>query len=297
MTTTIPILESNSRNVELVDLVDLEMVGPRHFRAFNHHSNHIRFAFGGSILAQALRAAEKCNDDRAPHSLTANFFSAAVTNEPIDYHVTTLQRGRSFSTERVTAEQRGKSIADALVSLQVSDDGFAHQTNWQTAPHYDEVATLESFVEAHRHDLSLQEQEILKGFGSAIEARIIEPESFFLKAGSPRGKLWLRPVSITGRPPPTGYAALVFLSDFLMPAACNRPHIRSTFDSTLIALSLNHAIWFHAPARFGDWFLYEVDSPWAGSGRGLSFGRLYSSDGQLLATSAQEQVLRVRRPI
>jgi acyl-CoA thioesterase-2 len=283
---------------ELADFIRLEQLGVGAFQAHVHQANHVGGVFGGCLLAQALRAAELTAPARVPHSLHAHFLRFARADQPVSYRVTSTRDGASFSTRQVTALQNGGQVLEAVVSLQVPEAGFEHESTWMRPPPAPEsLPLLQEFAAAHADELPAIELDIINRFATGMEARIVNAEDFLLRRSAPRGGLWLRPAMTAGREPGSGYAVLAFLSDYLMPAACNLPHVRSTYDPGLLALSLDHVIWLHASAPRDDWVFYEIESPWAGGGRGLNFGRLYSRDGRLLATSAQEQVIRSRATV
>lgn len=280
---------------DLAEILCLEPVDENRFRARSHQANHLGGVFGGSLVAQALHAVELSAPGRAPHALHGQFHRAGAADTPIDYVVERTREGGSFSTRRVSGWQGDRLVFEALVSLQVPEVGFEHQQSWREPPPPPTSApTLEERAEMWRDRFSPVEVDVMLRFSESIETRIINAEDFMLRKGEPRGRVWVRPRLAHGALETSGYATLAFISDYLMPAAASLPHWPSIYDPGLLALSLDQSVWFHAPAPSGAWLLYEVESPWAGGGRGLSFGRLYAEDGRLLATSAQEQVIRPR---
>lgn len=280
--------------VTLETLLALECLSDGRFRAHSHQANHTGAVFGGSLLAQALYAAELTASGRAPHSLHAHFHRPAMANNAIDFTVDKIRDGASFSHRRVAARQDERLVFEATVSLQTPEEGFEHQRDWSEIPPSPlSVPTLQAFAELHADRLPSQELDLIGRFGGGLEARVINAEDFLLHKSAPKGRLWIRPTP-GGSSPPSRYAAQAFVSDYLMPAAGNLPHVRSTYDPALIALSLDHMIWFHAPSSPTDWLFYEIESPWAAGGRGLSFGRLYTEQGRLVASTAQEQLIRTR---
>lgn len=279
---------------DFAEVIDLDRRTESVFRANRHQTNHIGGAFGGSLLAQAVRAAELHSPDRMPHSMHAHFLSGAAGAEPIDYEVSVVRDGRAFSSRRVVAVQRGRTVLDAAVSLQAPEEGFTHQLAWTPPPPPEAAVSVPEFLRRHRQDLPGTEIEIIEQFEAAMETRFVAPEDLTLRPSEPKVQIWVRPRTRDRELPATS-AALALVSDYLMPAACNRPHARSTFDPGLMALSLDHVIWFHARPRTGEWMFYDAVSPWAGHGRGLNFGQLYDTTGVLLASCAQEQMIRSRK--
>lgn len=277
-------------------VLDLEPRGEGTFRSHLHQGNHARGIFGGTILAQALVAAERTVSGRAPHSMHALFLRAGATGEPVDYSVDSLREGASFAARRVRAVQADKLLFEALVSFQTTEPGFSHTRGWSQPPLEPEaVPTLLEFADLAGTLVSDKQRMLIAFFDRVFETRIVDPEDFLLRKSAPRGRFWVRPRRTAQVPLPSAYAALAFVSDWLMPAMSNLPHMESTFDERLLALSLDHAIWFHHPVGEHDWMFYEAESPWAGSGRGLNFGHLYSRAGLLLASTAQEDLMRARR--
>jgi acyl-CoA thioesterase-2 len=280
---------------DLADIIALDDLGEDRFRGVRHQKNHVGGVFGGSMLAQALRAAELSAPGRAPNSLHGRFHRGGAADAPIDYEVVRTREGGSFSTRRVSARQHDRLLFEALVSLQAPEDGFVRQQAWREAPPPPlSVPTLQEMAAAWGDQLPAAERAIILRFGDGLETRVIDAEDWALRKGPPRARFWIRPSLRSDRRLRSGYAALAFVSDYLMPATCILTHVRSVFDPALIALSLDHSIWFHGPAPAGGWLLYEADGPWTGGGRGLSFGRLYTEDGRLVASSAQEQLVRMR---
>jgi acyl-CoA thioesterase-2 len=273
-------------------ILSFETLGTHHFRAHHHLVNHAGGIFGGSMLAQSLHAAELDGSDRVPHSLHAQFLANASADLALEYEVTTIREGGTFSRRRVSARQKGRLVFEANVSLQIPVTGFAHAASWHSPPPLPmDVPSLQELASTWADRLPPAQWAIIQRFSSAIETRLIDPDAMLMKRGPPQCRFWVRPKTARGTLLPSRYASLAFVSDWLMPAACNRPHVDSTFDTALKALSLDHAMWFHAPSEPDGWMLYEANSPWAGEGRGLNFGRLYGESGLLLAHTAQEQYL------
>lgn len=280
---------------DLVDFLSLEAVSAGLFRAHQFQANHKDAVYGGCLVAQALHAAELTAPGRPPHALHGHFHRPGRTSLPMDYEVETIRDGASFSSRRVSAMQGGKLVFEATISFHASETGFERAQAWSSEPPPPEaVPSLHELTELWRDRLPVAHIERISRF-QGLETRILNAEDFLLRHSEPQGRFWVRPRVEPGRTVPSPYAAVAFASDFMMPGASYLPHTASTYDTDILALSLDHAIWFHSPLPDRDWMLHEVESPWAGTGRGLSFGRMYSRDGALVASTAQELLIR-RQP-
>lgn len=284
-----PASQSDGR---LEGILRVEPMGQNLFRAASHQPNPSGVIFGGSFLGQAVAAASATARDRAATSLHATFLTAGDPALPVDYSVTPLREGRSFSTRHVVGRQGGKSLFEALVSFQTAEAGFSHSATWrEPPPDPSSLRSLEELVIDWADRLPADQLSPLTRL-AGLEARILNPEAFLLQRSAPSARFWVRPVCATGSIPDA--VATAFLSDFLMPAGSSLPHADSPYETDLIAVSLDHTIWFHEPAVAGEWLWHEIESPWAGAGRGLTFGRIFDRSGRLVASTAQEMLLRRR---
>lgn len=278
----------------LQGVLRVEPTGENLFRATSHQANPSGVIFGGSFLGQALAAASATAKDRAATSLHATFLKAGNPALPVDYSVTSLREGRSFSTRHVVGRQGGQSLFEALVSFQSPEPGFSHSATWrEPPPEPSSLRSLEELAVGWTDRLPADQIAPLTRL-VGLEARILDPEAFLLERGAPSARFWVRAVCETGSIPDA--VATAFLSDFLMPAGSSLPHANSPYETDLMAVSLDHTIWFHEPAVAGEWLWHEIESPWAGAGRGLTFGRVFDRSGRLVASTAQEMLLRRRLP-
>ncbi|QBQ49571.1 MULTISPECIES: acyl-CoA thioesterase [Brevundimonas] len=279
--------------VAVGDILRLSRRDEQRFRATVFQRNHSQAVFGGCFLGQAMVAAQETAPGRPPSAMFARFLVGGDPDRPIDYLVETLRDGRSFSERRVTARQGDGPLAfEAMISFHAPEDGVAHQRPRSTAIDAPQsLPRLADLGHVYPSDIASAEAEGVGGL-RAIDARLMRPLDYFTHPAEPRGRFWVR--GVDAAPDTSGYAALAFLSDFMMPTAAMMPHTRSAFDGGFTTLSLNHAIWFHSPVQADDWFLHETESPWAGQARGLSFGRLYASSGALAASTSQELLIRRR---
>jgi acyl-CoA thioesterase-2 len=279
----------------LKDILTLEADGPSRFASSANQINRGGFLFGGQLVAQALLAAAATVQEKRPHSLQVSFEKAVRGSDPIVYEVHDAHEGRRVSTRRVTALQNGATVLAAAVSFNAAESGFEHQSGWRTQP--PPPGSLMPLADvALRHGSAVSEH----GKGRLmtypqVEIRPIDVEQhLLLRAGAARSRFWVRAV---GEMPTdaVGYAAVVsYLSDYLLINAALIPHVADMPDQHLFVASLNHSMWFHAEVDPSQWLLYEIESPWAGSGRALCCGRLFTQSGALVASVAQEAMIRRR---
>lgn len=279
---------------ELVQRLALERLGPDSFRGQSQDMG-TRALFGGLVLAQSLSAAlETLPEDRVAHSLHAYFLRAGDVRVPIDYEVDRSRDGSTFSTRRVVAAQAGKAIFQMAASFQIPEPGFEHH---------------EPMPEAPPPEACLSEHEHLESFGArtppamlkrvslrAFELRTVTPidDLYTPSLQPPLRKMWLRATGAPGDDPRVHALLLLYASDFMFLTTSLLPHGAAWLTPNLQAASLDHTIWFHHPARVDQWLLYVMESPAAQGARGLVRGRIYTQDGKLVASTAQEGLIRKR---
>jgi len=247
--------------------------------------------FGGQVLAQALIAVGRTvAPERRPHSLHAYFLRAGTTDEPVTYSVETLRDGASFSARRAHASQGGTPILSMTASFQRDDPGLEHADEMPTAP---DPETLPSFADLYGEIEHPTAQ--YWSYGQPIDGRSVSPSIFGQPQAehSPEVLSWWRVARPLPDDPLLHAAIAAYASDIsiLEPVARNHGVSWST-PGTSIA-SLDHAMWFHRPLRADDWILYQAHSPAASGARGLSIGKMFSHDGRLVASVAQEGMFRV----
>ena len=279
---------------ELVALFDLEPAGEDRFVGHSPH-NGWRRVFGGQVLAQALVAAERTVTGRDPHSLHAYFILGGDPREPIAFEVERVRDGRSFTTRRIVARQKGEAIFVMTASFHAAEPGFDHATPPPEAPAPE--ACVDPRIATEK--LEGQARFRMKGFLDSIwpiDFRPTDLARYTPSAGrEPRQTLWTRIGERLPDDPALHRAALVYLSDFSMIDTALVAHGRTLWDPKIQIASLDHAMWFHRPARADEWLLYVQDSPSAGGGRGLVRGAVYARDGALVASVAQEGLIRPKR--
>lgn len=258
--------------------------------------------FGGQVIAQALRAAEMTvEDDRPPHSLHAYFLRGGSEDHDIELAVDRQFDGRSFSNRRVVAKQKGTPILNLAASFQRPEEGLEHEAApMPDVPHAEE---LRPEMEVRREMADTLTDETARAYmlrPRAIELRNVDAPHWQSKAPTePVSHTWFRavaPLPPIEEQPSLHRAALAYASDFMLLGTSALPHGLSWWRNELKGASLDHAIWFHRPARMDEWLLYATDSPWSGGGRGYNRGNIYTETGQLVASVAQEGVIRKMRP-
>jgi acyl-CoA thioesterase-2 len=282
---------------ELVDLLDLETIDLNLFRG-QQPDTRMQRVFGGQVAAQALVAANRTvSDDLAVHSLHSYFLRPGDTAVPIVYDVERLRDGRSFSTRRVLARQHGRPIYVQTASFQVEEDGFEHQDRMPDLPDPDHAMDLTSA--GPESEARAREEWLLEW--SALELRYAggarprsrwdgeEPED-----RPARARFWVRVGERLPDEVLVHRAALTYISDLTLLGATLVPHGLLPGSPGVQAASLDHAVWFHRPFRADEWLMYDEVSPSASGARGLAFGHLFTQDGTLVASVAQEGLIRPR---
>jgi acyl-CoA thioesterase II len=278
---------------ELVSLLDLEAIDDDLFRGSQPDSARAR-VYGGQVAAQALIAGIRTVDPAyGVHSLHSYFLLPGDYHVPIVYDVERLRDGRSFLTRRVVARQHGRPIYYQTVNFQRAEEGFEHQ---DAAPPVappedglDLLAVMRSRGNAEAEALGKEWAAIdARHLGTSLEGGLEEDP-----ARPARAQMWVR---VNDRLPDDPYvhlAAFTYASDISLLGASLAAH--DVDPSQVQMASLDHTVWFHRPFRADEWWLYDQWSPFAGGARGLSLGRVFTADGTLVATVAQEGLIRPRR--
>jgi acyl-CoA thioesterase-2 len=282
---------------DLVALLDVEPTGPDRFVARSPIGGWSRI-YGGQVIAQSLVAASRTVVGRALHSLHAYFLLAGDPGEPILLDVERLRDGRSFSTRRVVARQRDAAIFILSASYQVAEPGLEHQASMPPAPppekSVDFARAIAALGEGARTRLQALNDRI-----QPIEFRPIDLARYApLPPGAkrePRQSVWIRINGPLPDDPAIHTAALAYLSDMTLIDTALVAHGQAIFDGRTQTASLDHALWLHRPCRADDWLLYVQDSPSAQGARGLTRGELFTRDGVLAASVAQEGLIRPMR--
>ncbi|MEJ7688511.1 MAG: acyl-CoA thioesterase II [Variovorax sp.] len=279
---------------ELVELMRLEPAGEDRFVGQSEDIG-TPAVFGGQVLGQALMAASRTVDAYRPvHSMHA-YFLLPGEHAPIEYAVDRVRDGRSFTTRHVVARQQERVIFEMSASFQTVDEGVDHQLPMRAAPGPEGLASeLDQRLALGDR---LPERWRVKGLAPhGIEYRRVEADDLLAPQPQPsESAIWLRAIAPLPDDPVVHRALLAYASDHGLLRAAMRPHGLSFMDGQVRPASLDHAMWFHREFRMDDWLLYALDSPSASGARGLCRGSLFARDGRLVASTAQEGMLRVRR--
>ncbi|MGL4405723.1 MAG: acyl-CoA thioesterase [Notoacmeibacter sp.] len=294
-TSTADIMQINEPMQHLLQILDITKTGDFSFRGESIVTSWSR-VFGGQVIAQALVAAQRSVDPKlSVHSLHAYFILAGDSSLPIDYVVDPIRDGRSFATRRVVASQLGRAIFALSASFQTFETGLEHQFSMP------DVAGPETLM---------SDSELLKSFGAKlpdavqrawskqrpIEFKPVSLAHFMSKEKLPPvQRIWLRAKGALPDDQQTQTALLAYFSDMTLLDSALYAHGRSIFDASMQVASLDHAMWFHGPVDLSQWHLYDQDSPWTGGARGLTRGQIFAHDGRLVASVAQEGLMRERR--
>ena len=280
---------------ELVKLLALEKIEENLFRG---QSQDLGWGtvFGGQVLGQALSAAvQTVPTDRAIHSLHAYFLRPGDVSRPIVYDVDRIRDGSSFTTRRVVAIQNGKAICNMSASFQKHEPGFEHQDQMPDVPPPEKLLTLQQIVAASTRPLP----EIFRQRATAetpFEMRPVEPptDPFSPSPQPPSRSVWLKTVDRLPDDPTLHPYLLAYVSDHHFIGTALLPHGVSFLTPGMQIASIDHVMWFHQPFRVDEWLLHVMDSPAAHGSRGLARGRMFTRDGRLVASTAQEGLMRRR---
>ncbi len=284
----------NNAVQELTKLLDLERLEVDLFRGVSPQIGWQR-VFGGQVIAQALVAAQRTVDeDRHVHSLHAYFMRPGDPSVPIIYEADRIRDGKSFTTRRVVALQHGHAIFSLSASFQIDEDGFEHQVEFPDVP---APENLPGEDEIREHYLTNAPEAVRKYWlrPRPIEFRPADLQNYFTREKrEPLQSVWVRATGPGLDDRRLQNAFLAYLSDMTLLDTSLYAHGTSVFHENLQAASLDHAMWFHRRPDFNDWLLYVQDSPSASGARGLSRGSLFNRNGTLVASVAQEGLIRKR---
>lgn len=276
---------------ELVDVLALDPIEVNLFRGFSPKRSAGRI-FGGQVVAQALTAAYKTVEGRICHSLQSYFIRPGDPAQPVLYQVERSRDGKSFATRRVIAIQKGEQIFNMACSFQVEESGFDHQSAMPEAPPPDALQD----DRARWREVFADLPDIAARWSTEepIEMRSVDPVNVRHPKPAANGhKVWFRARRDLGDDVSINQVLLAYASDYSLLGTAMRPHGVSWMSGVQTA-SLDHIIWFHRPTNFSRWHLYVQDSPSASGARGFNRGSIYREDGVLIASAAQEGLIRPR---
>ncbi|MFM7140443.1 MAG: acyl-CoA thioesterase [Alphaproteobacteria bacterium] len=274
---------------ELIRILDLEELDVNIFRGRSPDERRIR-VFGGQVAGQALVAAGRTvGADRVVHSLHAYFLRAGDPRIPILYEVDRIRDGKSFTTRRVVAIQRGHAIFHLSASFQVVEDGPHHQATMPEVAPPERSITWNERIEARGADMSAEMREWLLR-PRPVDMRFVDTPPG--ADGAPRQRIWIRADGRLPDSPLLHQCVVAYASDMTLLDTATLPHGIHWNDPRYQMASLDHAMWFHHPVRADEWMLYDQESPAASGARGLCTGNLFAIDGRLAVTVVQQGLIR-----
>jgi acyl-CoA thioesterase II len=279
---------------ELLDVLSLEAIETNVFRGSSPKDRWQR-VFGGQVLGQALVAAQRTVNDRVCHSLHAYFLRGGDPKVPILYEVDRSRDGHTFTARRVVAIQHGRPIFTMSASFQIPEEGLEHQI---TMPEVPMPETLKTEREWRQELVPSMPEETRAWFlrPRPIEIRPVSPANRFAPgAHRPEQIVWVRALGSLGAAEHALHQCiLAYASDMTILDTSLLPHGFTLFSPGLQLASLDHAMWFHRPFRADEWLLYVQESPTSSGGRGFNRGTIFRRDGTLVASVAQEGLIRRR---
>ena len=281
----------------LEDLLALLKLEPIEENLFRGRSQDLGFRqlYGGQVLGQALSAASQTvMAERHVHSLHGYFLRPGDASLPVVYTVTRVRDGGSFTTRSVSAIQKGQPIFTMMASFQGDEPGFEHQAEMPEVPGPEELPNDIELLRRKAHLIPERVRDKLL-CEKPIEIRpVTQIDPFDPKPCEPVKYVWFRADGLLPDDPQVHKYVLAYASDFNLITTALQPHGSSYMQRNMQLASLDHALWFHQNVRVNDWLLYAMSSPWAGNSRGLSRGRIFTRDGRLVASVAQEGLIRQR---
>jgi len=288
----------------LVDLLTVERKDDDNFTG-RPQKGGVGRVFGGQVIAQALQAAQATvGDGKVAHSLHAYFLRGGEEGPPINYRIARDFDGRSFANRRVVASQpdadgNPRPILNLTASFQPPEEGLEHDD--YEMPDVAGPEELKSDMDVRREIVERAGDRM----GEAARATVMRPRPIEMRSvgplhwmnrepSEPRAYSWFRAVAKLPDDSALHRAVIAYASDFTLLGTSALPHGLSWMRGELVGASLDHAVWFHREARADEWLLYATDSPWSGNGRGFNRGRIFNRQGQLVASVAQEGMMRKR---
>lgn len=277
---------------DVIGLLTLEQIDDLLFRGPSHDIGSSR-VFGGQIVGQALAAAQRTvSDQHQAHSLHAYFLRPGDVDRPVVYQVEVSRDGTSYANRRIVALQRGRPILNMAASFHLEEVGQSHQVDMPQVPGPE---GLTDTFELHQSvaDRVPEKMQRLLAHRRPFEFRPVElPKFIDPKARIPRKHIWMRAWERLPDDPKLHQSLLAYVSDYELLGTATLPHELDFIKRTVQLASLDHALWFHRPFRVDEWLLYACDSPSSAGGRGFSRGQIFNQQGVLVASVAQEGVMR-----
>jgi acyl-CoA thioesterase-2 len=277
---------------DLIKVMTLERLEMNLFRGQSRDIGSPQ-VFGGQVLGQALVAATATAEDRAVHSLHAYFLRRGDFNSPIVYEVDRALDGKHFSSRRVVAIQHGRQIFNMSASFQAAEAGLEHQSPIPEVPSPDSLLDMEAHYRSMADQLPPAARRILEQKRPFEFRPVHAPDPMRREKSLPVKYIWFRAVDTLPDDEALHRCLLAYVSDFHLLDTALKPHGVSMVSPRLVIASIDHAMWFHRRVRVDDWLLYAIDSPSASGARGFTRGSIFERNGQLVASAAQEGLIRV----
>lgn len=279
---------------DLIRLLELEAIEQDIFRGSNRDIGSGRI-FGGQVLAQSLVAARRTvGKGRPAHSIHGYFILAGDLDVPVVYFVDRLRDGRSYTTRRVTAIQHGKAIFNLSASFHTPEEGLSHQVAMPDVPPPEELRSELDQIRERADEIPPDLRPVITQ-DRPLDFRPVEIlDPFSPDPSEPRRHVWVRARGTMDDRNLHHQAVLAYASDYGLLAPALQPHGLTFRSPDVMVASLDHSMWFHRPFRVDEWLLYVIESPVTGGGRGFARGTFFTRDGTLVASVAQEGVVRVR---
>ena len=278
----------------LLEILNLETLEVNLFRGRSPQDRWQR-VFGGQVIGQALVAACRTVEGRTPHSMHAYFLIGGDPKVPIIYEVDRIRDGKSFTTRRVVAIQHGQAIFTLMVSFHNDEPGLTHQVPMPDVPLPEQLPT-EAEVRANMQPTLPEAVRRYYERERPIELRPVQYDRYLgKKYEDGKFNVWIRATGKLPDDPAIHQCVLAYASDMALLDTALVPHGRSLFETEFMGASLDHALWLHRPFRADDWLLYAQESPSMTGARGFTRGLIFTRDGTLVASVAQEGLVRIRR--
>jgi acyl-CoA thioesterase-2 len=277
----------------MLDVLNIEQLEVNLFRGRSPQDRWQR-VFGGQVIGQALVAACRTVEGRNPHSMHAYFLIGGDPKVPIIYEVDRIRDGKSFTTRRVVAIQHGQAIFTLMVSFHNDEPGLEHQAAMPQVPPPEELPSEAQIRETVLPNMPEAVQRYYKS-ERPIELRPVEYQRYLGKKIENGFNVWIRATGKLPDDPAIHQCVLAYASDMSLLNTALVPHGRSLFEKEFMGASLDHALWLHRPFRADDWLLYAQESPSMTGSRGFARGLIFRRDGALVASVAQEGLVRIRR--
>ncbi len=284
----------DQRLADLLALLELEQLEINLFRGESRDIGAPQ-VFGGQVLGQALSAAAATVEGRVVHSLHAYFLRRGDCNAPIVYQVDRSLDGHSFTNRRVVAIQHGQQIFNMAASFQATEAGFDHQISMPPVPPPESLADSSA---PPAQQLARLPERVRRFFEQPrpFEFRMVQRIDYLHpQPAAPERQIWFRAVDALGDDEMLHRRLLAYVSDFFLLDTATLPHGTSFLKPTLVMASIDHALWFHRTLRVDDWLLYAMESPSASGARGFARASVFARDGRLVASAAQEGLVRTRK--